>query len=118
LPPDPRASRTASTRARSAANVTPGSATLTLAVVQPDRRPRWWAASGDPPGTVAFTGTVARTGAGQSPAVASSAQRSHGSATSGGYSTNGLHSPQPAPPSSSAPSRTVRPRNRVVSGIE
>jgi len=69
-------------------------------------------------GTVAFTGTLPRTGAGQSPAAASSAQRSHGSATSGGYSTNGLHSPHPAAPSTSAPSRTVMPRNRVVSGIE
>ena len=88
-----------------------------MAVEHPEPLTSAWACAGASTGTVTFTGTAARTGSGQSPAAASSAHRSQASASSGGYSTNGLHSPHPATPSTSAPSRTVMRRNRVVIAI-
>src|SRR5579875_372860 len=117
LPSGPSASRTASTRAMSSASAWPRSATLTLAVRQPDDAAIWWARCGPTAGTVTLTGTRSRAGAGQ-PAVADSralaSQRAH---SRGPYPANGETSPQPAGPAMSAPSRTVIPRNFAVIGM-
>ena len=116
-PAGPSASRTASTRSRSAAAGWPGSATLTLAVRQPDPATMAWACSGPTAGTVTLTGTLARAGAGHPVVAASIAQASQRADSRGPYSANGENSPHPAGPSISAPSRTVMPRNRVGMGM-
>ena len=111
------ASRTASTRSASSDPDWPGSATFTFAVRQPERATMSWACRGPTAGTVTFTGTRSRTGAGQPDVAASIAHASHRAHSRGPYSGNGENSPQPAGPASSAPSRTVVPRNRVGIGI-
>ena len=75
-PERPRASRTASTRARSSAADCPGSATFTLAVEQPDAVTIACARSGSTAGTVTLTGTESRTGAGH-PSTAPSSAAAH-----------------------------------------
>ncbi len=80
-PAGPSASRTAATRATSAASTsakTPRSATLTLAVRQPDAATSRCAVAGSTTGTVVLTGTRSRRGAGQPIPAASSADASHG----------------------------------------
>ena len=86
----------------------------------PTRRARSRRArSGEQAGTVTLTGTESSAAAsGQPRSAASRAQSSQGAEVGASYSRNGLNSPQPAAPSSSTPSRTVMPRNRVRSGIE
>ena len=109
LPSGPRASRTASTRAMSSASDWPRSATLTLAVRQPDDAAISCARPAGTAGTVTLTGTWARTGAGQPAVAASSALASQRALSRGPYSANGENSPQPAGPWIRAPSRTVMP---------
>ncbi len=60
---------------------------------------------------------VVLTGAGQPIIADSSALASHRELSAGPYSSNGENSPHPAGPCSSAPARTVMPRNLVRSGI-
>ena len=64
-----------------------------------------------------LTGTRSRTGSGQPSTAASSAAASQGADSASSYSGKGQNSPHPDGPSSNIPSRTVIPRNRVVSGI-
>jgi len=116
-PAGPSAARTASTRARSSAPAWPRSATLTLAVRQPERLTIWAASSGPTAGTVTFTSMWSRTGAGQprvADSIALASQRAH---SAGPYSAKGENSPQPAGPRISAPSRTVIPRNFTGIGM-
>ena len=117
LPPGPSASRTASTRSRSAGPGWPGSATFTFAVRQPEAATISCACRGPTAGTVTLTATDFRTGAGQPVTAASMAQASQRAHSRGPYSANGENSPHPAGPSISAPSRTVMPRNLVRIGI-
>ena len=116
-PDGPSASRTASTRSMSAASACPRSATLTLAVRQPEAATIRMACSGPTAGTVTFTGIRSLTGAGHPPAADSSALASHRAHSRGPYSANGENSPHPPGPSTSAPSRTVTPRNFTGIGI-
>ena len=101
----------------SSASAWPRSATLTLAVRQPDAATIRIACSGPTAGTVTFTGIRSRTGAGHPPAADSSALASHRAHSRGPYSANGENSPHPAGPSISAPSRTVTPRNFTGIGM-
>jgi len=116
-PAGPIASRTASTLARSSESGWPRSATLTFAVRQPEPATIWCARSGPTAGTVTFTPTRSRTGDGQPAQAASSAQASQRAHSRGPYSANGENSPQPAGPWTSAPSRTVTPRNLAGIGM-
>jgi hypothetical protein len=95
----------------------PFSATLTLAVRQPDAATIWQARSGPTAGTVTLTGTRSRTGSGHGTVAASIALASHRADSRGPYSANGENSPHPAGPWISAPSRTVIPRKLVRIGI-
>ena len=117
LPSGPSAARTASTRSMSSASAWPRSATLTLAVRQPDRATIPAARAGPTAGTVTFTGIRSLTGAGQPSVADSMALASHRALSLGPYSANGENSPHPAGPSISAPSRTVIPRNLTGIGI-
>ena len=101
----------------SAASACPRSATLTLAVRQPEAATIRAACSGPTAGTVTFTGIRSRTAAGHVPAADSSALASHRAHSRGPYSANGENSPQPAGPSISAPSRTVTPLNFTGMGM-
>ncbi len=76
-PPGPRASRTASTRARSSGRESGWSATFTLAVRHPESATIPWARSGPTAGTVQLTGTASRTGSGQPTVHCSTAVASH-----------------------------------------
>src|SRR6202034_2712832 len=95
----------------------PRSATLTLAVRQPDPATISYARSGPTAGTVTLTGTQSRTGAGHGAVADSIALASQRADSAGPYSANGENSPHPAGPWISAPSRTVMPRNLVLIGI-
>jgi hypothetical protein len=64
-----------------------------------------------------LTGIRPRTGSGQPTVHASSAAVSQDADSASSYSANAENSPQPAGPSTSMPSRTSMPRNRVVSGM-
>src|SRR5829696_2130105 len=111
-PSGPSTARTSATRARSSSSVSPGSATLTLAVVHPGNRastPATW--SGVTAGTVALTGTWSRTGSGQGSQADSTAAASHRDASRASYSRKGPNSAQPAGPSTRATSRVVTPLN-------
>jgi hypothetical protein len=77
-PNGPMASRTASTRSRSSASTWPRSATLTLAVLHPERRTMSAACSGPTGGTVQLTGTSSRTGSGHGRSAESMALASQG----------------------------------------
>src|SRR5690606_15665436 len=77
-PRGPRAWRTAATRSTSSPGLCPGSATLTLAVVQPEAETIAAACSGGTAGTVQLTGMLVRTGSGHSVVQDSRAVRSHG----------------------------------------
>jgi len=90
---------------------------LTLAVRQPEAATIRIACSGPTAGTVTFTGIRSLTGAGQPSVADSSALASHRAHSRGPYSANGENSPHPAGPSTSAPSRTVTPRNLTGIGI-
>src|SRR5262249_4625027 len=67
-------------------------------------------------GTVAFTRITSRRGAGQPVQAASTAAASQRADSASPYSTNGANSPHPAGPCSSTASRSVTPRNGMVSG--
>ena len=83
-PPAPSAARTASTRAQSSAIPLRGSATFTLAVVQPPEAATRAAASAGPTtGIVTLTGTRARRGAGRTAVAASMPARSQAADSAG-----------------------------------
>ena len=77
-PDGPMASRTASTRSTSSASTWPRSATLTFAVVHPERRTMSAACSGPTAGTVQLMGMRSRTGSGHGRSAESMAPASQG----------------------------------------
>ncbi|MDI2020828.1 hypothetical protein PJL18_01339 [Paenarthrobacter nicotinovorans] len=114
-----RASRTATTRARSSASCCPFSATLILtASTRPNRASTSGTRSAETAGTVAFTGIASRNASGNPSQPASKAAANQREDSSSSYSGKGQNSPQPSGPRNRRVSRSMMPRNFTRMGNE